>query len=571
MKNFLPYLFLLNLSLGSDSLDVGLNERPPLKQLQYLDSLANAQIHQNAYDALKTANEGLSLAIENKNLRYQSGFHTVIGNSMSNRGFFDKAIEHYLKAFELEIIKGDSSGMAWQTMSIGTVFFRQDRFVPALKQYQKAFELFKNIKDYYGMAVSLHNHGLVYRKQEAYQKELNVIERATQYCEISGDRRLVAYNLTLVGQSNLKLGNYSDAIHAIRESTKIYEEIGENYYVFSNYFILTDMWQTIENIDSTIHYLNLTEAKLSDSPFFRELPRFYIFQAKFYQKLGDLKKALKNINLGIKHASDHNLNNSKHDLLVEKIKLFEQSGDPEELITLYSQLLDLKDELYERRIEKNITKSEYQILQYEKDKELITKQYKIEKEKSIKLFFVTVSILSLIILIGMVYRYLFIKRTSKEILDKTNTIHHLEKEKLESELHHKEKLLMVKAMASAKNREWVIQVTRDLNKIGNPRDIIKKASKTIKDQLSSFDDWQEFETWFLEIHEDFMIQLKESYPNLTQREIQICAFLKLNLVTKDISNLTNLTVSSVEVYRSKIRKKMNLSKQDNLIHHISSI
>ncbi|MBC8322386.1 MAG: tetratricopeptide repeat protein [Candidatus Marinimicrobia bacterium] len=573
--NLIKILFIISIiysgAIFAQEKKINISKNPILNQLQSLDSLANAKLNNDSFEALKVANDGLLLAVENNNLRYQSGFQSIIGHVMSNIALWDKAIEHYLLALELEIQKGDSSGMAWQTMSIGTVYLRQDRYDTALNKYKEAFELFKQINDHYGMAVSLHNQGHTNDKLEKYDISKENYFAAKDHCVESGDDRIIAYNLMLIASAYEKLEMYDIAIQTLNESTDIYTEIQDQYLIYSNYLMLTDIWLSIGNVDSTLHYLKQTGAKLNHSRFFRELPRFYMFQARFYKDLKQYDEALLNLDKGIKSAEKNNFNNSKHDLMKLKIEIHKILGNHDVLLELYPKIIELKNKLHTLRIDLNVTKSEYQILQYEKDKELLVKEFEIEKQKSIRKFYTIVSILSLIILIGLIYRYFHMKRTAQELLEKSQKIHQLETEKLDTEIHFKEKQLMTKAMNSAQNREWLIELAKDLEHSRDPKQIVRKTTQNIREKLSSFDDWNEFESWFLEIHQDFFDTLNKSFPELTQREIQICAFLKLNMVTKDIANLTNLTVASVDVYRSKIRKIMNLSPEDNLVKYIQNI
>jgi DNA-binding NarL/FixJ family response regulator len=93
----------------------------------------------------------------------------------------------------------------------------------------------------------------------------------------------------------------------------------------------------------------------------------------------------------------------------------------------------------------------------------------------------------------------------------------------------------------------------------------------LNEQINSGREWDEFELWFQEVHKDFYRKLNDNFPDLTSREMKICAFLKLNLNTKEIASLTNLTVKTVEVYRSKIRKKLNLPPGSNLLKFITDL
>ena len=76
--------------------------------------------------------------------------------------------------------------------------------------------------------------------------------------------------------------------------------------------------------------------------------------------------------------------------------------------------------------------------------------------------------------------------------------------------------------------------------------------------------WEEFEIRFQEVHTDFYSNLRKSYPELSNNEIRLCAFLKLNMTTKEIAAITYQSLNSIKVARYRLRKKLGLSKEHNL-------
>ena len=89
--------------------------------------------------------------------------------------------------------------------------------------------------------------------------------------------------------------------------------------------------------------------------------------------------------------------------------------------------------------------------------------------------------------------------------------------------------------------------------------------RRIKSNLSSSDDWRLFETNFNQVHNQFFKSLKKDYPDLTPGELKLAAYLKMNLSTKEISPLLHISQRSVENKRYRLRKKMGLEKDQNLV------
>ena len=77
-----------------------------------------------------------------------------------------------------------------------------------------------------------------------------------------------------------------------------------------------------------------------------------------------------------------------------------------------------------------------------------------------------------------------------------------------------------------------------------------------------------FETNFERAHEQFLNKMKEMYPDLTQKDLRLCAFLRMNLSSKEIAPLLGISVRGVENHRYRLRKKMNLQHDENLYEKI---
>jgi DNA-binding CsgD family transcriptional regulator len=92
------------------------------------------------------------------------------------------------------------------------------------------------------------------------------------------------------------------------------------------------------------------------------------------------------------------------------------------------------------------------------------------------------------------------------------------------------------------------------------QDILREMQSNLDNTV-----WSEFEMRFQQVHQDFYQKLLERYPDLTPNEIKICAFLKLNMTTKDISAITFQSVKSIQVARNRLRKRMGIPRDENLV------
>ena len=86
----------------------------------------------------------------------------------------------------------------------------------------------------------------------------------------------------------------------------------------------------------------------------------------------------------------------------------------------------------------------------------------------------------------------------------------------------------------------------------------------IDTNLEHDDDIQTFETAFDSVHHDFFKRLDHRYPNLNQKEKMMCAYIKMNLMSKEIAPLLNISLRGVEIARYRLRKKLGLEEGENL-------
>lgn len=161
-------------------------------------------------------------------------------------------------------------------------------------------------------------------------------------------------------------------------------------------------------------------------------------------------------------------------------------------------------------------------------------------------------------------------RQRYEIEKKEQEIIALKNEKLEADLTLKSKELAESTMSLINKNEMLVllkeEVIRQKAALGTqyPNKYADKLIRMIDENISSEDDWIKFQANFDRIHENFFRHLHRDYPDLTSNDLRFCAYLRLNLSSKDIAHLMNITLKGVEVARYRIRKKINLPSHKSL-------
>lgn len=143
-------------------------------------------------------------------------------------------------------------------------------------------------------------------------------------------------------------------------------------------------------------------------------------------------------------------------------------------------------------------------------------------------------------------------------------------EELQTEVEQKSAELLTQTSFIIRKNELIFKI-RDFiydlytkNKSSSSLDLYQKVNALINSNLNSDDDWKMFLIKFEEKHTGFFKKMKVLYPDLTNSDLRLCACLRLNLETKEIASLMNLSVRAVENSRYRLRKKLNINSSQNL-------
>lgn len=154
----------------------------------------------------------------------------------------------------------------------------------------------------------------------------------------------------------------------------------------------------------------------------------------------------------------------------------------------------------------------------------------------------------------------------------------LRNESLLSEMQHKNKELANTTLHLIHKNRTLTALKNDLNKLlkNSPSEkpdpqVVNNLIKKINKDLRNEKNWEVFNNYFDEVHQDFIKRVKEKHANLTPKELRLCAYLRMNISTKEIAPLMNISIRGVEISRYRLRTKMNLDRNTNLTEYIMSL
>lgn len=143
-------------------------------------------------------------------------------------------------------------------------------------------------------------------------------------------------------------------------------------------------------------------------------------------------------------------------------------------------------------------------------------------------------------------------------------IQEYEKHILELELQTKSSQVAGKSLSIAKQSEMIDNIRQILENESDVDKLKNEIKKAIKINSVNKHEWETFENNVNQIHNEFVMSLSQKYPNLTSKDIKLCIYLKMNLSSKEIAPLMNISFRGVELHRYRLRKKMGLQPDDNL-------
>lgn len=143
-------------------------------------------------------------------------------------------------------------------------------------------------------------------------------------------------------------------------------------------------------------------------------------------------------------------------------------------------------------------------------------------------------------------------------------IQEYEKHILELELLTKSSEVAGKSLSIAKQSEMIDNIQSILDSEKDFNKLKSEIKKAIKINEVNKHEWEIFETNLNQIHNEFIINLSKKYPHLTPKDIKLCVYLKMNLSSKEIAPMMNISFRGVELHRYRLRKKLNLTQDENL-------
>lgn len=293
---------------------------------------------------------------------------------------------------------------------------------------------------------------------------------------------------------------------------------------------------------------------------YRRLAYVYREKGNYEDALVYGKKALsvaKELKLLKKEINDH----------LELASIYEEMGNHEKALESYTNYHVMNDSILsnERILAMTELETKYQTEKKEQEIILLEEREKISKLRQSILI---LTLIGLSIFLFSLWSY-FRQKAKRD---------RLEKEKLDQEIAFKTKDLDFKkqeltafALQLSQKNELLENLKKDIKEIKIKPDEGKSLQSLINTiQINQTDDdtWENFKQRFEQVHVGFNKRIKEEHPELTANDLRIISLIKMNLSSKEIANILNISSDGIKKARYRLRKKLGMVNEDNLEHVI---
>lgn len=473
---------------------------------------------------------------------------------LQNIGKFPEALE---LQFETKKLMEDEEGNLNATISpndylntinnIGLTFYRTEKYSDANAYFERALEILK--KTDHSLVSDINNEylrfniniGAVHAKLRDFDKAGFYFTKALQYLDEGNSKNyaVLLTNLSIVAREKDEI---EKAFELSQKAIEVSSE-SENYRILvQSYNNMGNNYMVVGDFDMAKAYFIKAHDLAFQYGFGSSIVVALDMLASAYDSTGDFKNAY-HTHVKFKHFSDSLLD-------LEKVRMVTQ--------------LEMKDK-FDKRL------ATVRILQNEKE----AKQRKRELIYTLIIIFTLMGMIILVLLFFLQQSKSKRHRLEAEKNSLLSKSLGLEKTKLEEELEFKNKELATNVMYMIRKNELIAQISERLikSKLAFKKENQIIIEEIIHDLQCSAEDnvWRDFEVRFQQVHNDFYEKLNAKFPNLTSNEKKLCAFLRLNMSTKEISAITYQSLNSIIVARSRLRKKIGLDSEENLIAFLEGI
>lgn len=393
--------------------------------------------------------------------------------------------------------------------------------------------------------------------------------------EAEGNQQFVAHLNTNIGMNYNHLKDFDRAEEYLLKAISFYEENNLEYYLMSAYNALANVYK---NTDKTLLAIQYFKQVLSLS-----------------EKLNATElRAIATLNLGVMSQKTGNYKQAESYLL-EALELNEETGslytlssNYDILANVYTDLNDFEKAYQYSRLYQNLNDSISGIETKSSIKEL-EKKYETERkeaelalqEEEIRNLNQEIEISNLnkslygIGLISMISIAGLILLVYKQRIKRNRLAYEKQQAIYKHELNFKQRELASQTIQILQKNTFINEFDQRIHHVvKNPEATekeLRRLKQLIKTHMAEEKDWEVFKSYFTEVHQDFEQNLKTKAHNITEKELRLASFLRMNLNTKEIATILNVLPDTIIKSKYRLKKKLQLPSEEDFNSFIKSV
>ena len=518
----------------------------------------------------------------NKATRNLVGSYGLMGQVLTSKSYYNEALYYYseaLKVYKLipksDLVEPKPKSPPWLLLNISNLYYATGDIENAkvkVLEAKKNFLLFINERNReIGLCTVYGNLGLIAQRQGDYKLAEEHFLKSLSNREKLKDSEGAMYSyvqlvsLFLNNKSQLyKSNEYFDKAKLLYNNINKATGIDENSLIqkYYGYLILqySKYYRSKKEFNTALNYLNEAKELLADFP--DEIPSINSQTSQLYLGLKDLNNAEKS---AIENLNDKSLNRFFKKVNFEVLEsVYRQRNNLKKLIIIKDSLIDISTVRVSANSKAFFSNIETQILLSDKQSEL--NQNKIRYNR-----YLLVLIIGFVILL---FSLLYI-RVNYNYQKERNIRLEVEKDVSKTKLEKKQLELVSKTNFIAQRNNYLnilkLSILKLKDKNNDPEKISFEIEKEINRIIGSEKIFENFESQFTEVYPEFFKSLVLKHGKLSQTDLRLCAYIKMNQSTNEISQITGVAIRTVETQRYRLGKKLKLSDSESLNSAVISI
>lgn len=487
---------------------------------------AEEYLYQNI--ALFEHRDTLAHATED-DFKYIGSTYHALGDINVRKGQYNLALKNQLRSLELYKERAkDPLFEADAYNALGQTEMEMKNYEESLEYLKQALQVYADFEDvlWESDVLKLIGENLVLqqRPERAIPHLLRCIELANE----NGFQLTEASAHNILGDAYIQLKRYREALESLNAAMTVNQQMENPTDINKVYTSLGMLYNAMEEPLSGIPFLDRA-VTISDS--IDELPqtaKAYLQRAKAYTQLGNYEKALADTNA--------------HNTLKDSIFTIKKSQQIEEMRVIF--------ETEQKEVEISLQEEEIKTLNEKARADTLQKGLYAGGMAS-------ALVLSGVLIFG--YR---------QRMKKNRIAREKQEEIYKQEIAHKKKELTSQTLHLVQKNTFIKELMENLERIKNSPERFKMEFRRIvmllRKENASDKDWEVFKTYFSEVHNDFDQKLKTIYHDISEKEIRLAAFLRMNLTTKEIAATLNVLPDSILKSKYRLKKKLGLDKNTDL-------